>query len=327
MKSKFIFAAALSVIAVAVQAQQVKVATGSTKGTYHALFQNIAEKCGEQMAMIEVPTSGSLENLDKLSGKEVGAAFMQTDALFASAQGRDLGNIKTLVAFNRESVHVVTLANSGIKTGGTLGYGAKEVVFNTAEDLTGMKVAAAGGSMITAQLIKLQGQLNWTIVPVDSADAALAAVKSGAVQAAVLVGGQPLGNVKSLGTEYKLVGFKQGTIDLLKTVYVADKLSYPKLSQGAVGTIATEALLVTRTYNTPDKIAMLANFRSCVYSPTTVSGPTTICLLRWLARRSKWVYVVRNAATLTPQPSGRITSGVVAISANGPQVANTAWFW
>lgn len=247
-----------------VHAQQVKVATGSVKGTYHALFTNIADKCSDKMAMIETPSSGSLENLDLLAGKQVGAAFMQTDALFASAQGRDLGNIKTLMAFNPESVHVVTLANSGLKSGGTMGFGTKDVLFNSAEDLTGYKVAAAGGSMITAQLIKLQGQLNWTIIPVDSADAALLALKAGTVQGAVLVGGQPLGNVKALGSEYKLLGFRNQTVELLKTVYVPSKLSYPKLASGAVSSIATEALLVTRTYNTPDKIAMLATFRKCV---------------------------------------------------------------
>jgi len=264
MKSKILFAAMISVLAMSTQAQQVKVATGSVKGTYHALFTNIADKCGEKMAMIEVPSSGSLENLDLLTGKQVGAAFMQTDALFASAQGRDLGNIKTLLAFNPESVHVVALANSGMKTGGTMGFGAKDVVFNAANDLGGYKVAAAGGSMITAQLIKLQGQLNWTIVPVDSADAAIAAVKAGTVQGAVLVGGQPLGNVKALGSDFKLLGFRPQTVELLKTVYVPSKLSYPKLANGAVSSIATEALLVTRTYNTPDKVAMLGTFRKCV---------------------------------------------------------------
>lgn len=265
MKQKMIFAAILAVSALSAQAQQVKVATGGPKGTYHALFANIAEKCGEQMAMIEVPSSGSLENLDKLAGKEVGAAFMQTDALFASAQGRDLGNIKTLVAFHREAAHVVVLANSGLKSGGVAGFGGKEVVFNNVEDLAGMKVAAAGGSMITTQLIKLQGQVNWTVVPAKDNDEALALLKSGQVQAVVMVGGQPLGNVKALGSEYKLVGLQPKTVELLKTVYVADKLSYPKLSPTAVGTIATEALLVTRTYNTQDKLSMLSSFRSCVY--------------------------------------------------------------
>lgn len=268
MKLNIIVASALALFAVtAAQAQQVKVATGGLRGTYHALFANIADKCGDQMAMIEVQSSGSLENLDKLSGKEVGAAFMQTDALFASAQGRDLGNVKTLVAFNREAVHVVTLSASGMKTGGKLGtsFGATDVVFNTVEDLTGMKVAAAGGSMITAQLVKLQGQVNFTVVPAKDNDEALALLKAGQVQGVMMVGGQPLGNVKALGTEYKLVGFQPKTVELLKTVYLADKLSYPKLSPAAVPTISTEALLVTRTYNTPDKLNMLAAFRSCVY--------------------------------------------------------------
>lgn len=263
-KFSTVFAAVAMLVAVSAQAQQVKVATGGPKGTYHALFTNIADKCGSEMAIIGVNTSGSLENLDKLAGKEVGAAFIQTDALFASAQGRDLGNIKTLVAFHKESVHVVALASSGLKSGGVVGIGAKEVVFSNVEDLAGLKVAAAGGSMITAQLVRGQGQVNFTVVPAKDNDEALAMLKKGDVQAVMMVGGQPLGNVKALGTEYKLLGFKPATVELLKTVYVADKLSYPKLSASAVTTLATEALLVTRTVNTPERLAAMSNFRACI---------------------------------------------------------------
>lgn len=265
MKFKIVLAMAVALVASsAIQAQQVKVSTGGPKGTYHALFANIAEKCGDQMAMVEMPSDGSLTNLDRLTSKEAGAAFVQTDALFASAQGRDLGNIKTLVAFNKEAVHVITLSNTGLKSGGTLGFGKQDVTFNNVEDLNGYKLAAAGGSMITAQVVKAQGQINWTIVPVANTDAALSALKSGAVQGVMMVGGQPLGDVKALGSEYKLIGFRQNTIDLLKTVYTAEKLSYPKMSSSAVQSIATDALLVTRTYNTPDKLLMLANLRKCV---------------------------------------------------------------
>lgn len=265
MKFNKIFAAAIMLCAVTAQAQQVKVATGGPKGTYHALFTNIADKCGQEMAVIGVNTSGSLENLDKLTGKEVGAAFMQTDALFASAQGRDLGNIKTLVAFHKESVHVVGLASSGLKTSGNMvGLGKQDIVFTNAEDLTGYKVAAAGGSVITAQVLQGQGQLKWTIVPVESNDVAMAALRKGEVQGVVMVGGQPLGNVKALGPDVKLLGFKQGTVDLLKTVYVADKLSYPKITPNAIPTLATEALLTVRTVNTPDRLAALSSFRACI---------------------------------------------------------------
>lgn len=260
------FLAAILITATAVAgAQQIKVATGSPKGTYHALYSNIASICGSEMAVVGVNTSGSIENIDKLTSKEVGAAFVQTDALFATAQGRDLGNVKTLVAFNKESVHVVTLTQSLLKTGGNmLGFGKEALVFNTAEDLRGYRVAAAGGSIITAQLIKLQGQVNWTVVPVDSVDAAIAAVKSGDVQAAVIVGGVPLGNVRALGPDFKLLGFKPSTTELLKTIYVNDRLSYPKLSQVPVNTLATEALLVVRTLNTKERLAALSKFRSCI---------------------------------------------------------------
>lgn len=261
----FAIVAAGMLFQVEAQAQQVKVATGGPKGTYHALFTNIADKCGNEMAVIGVNTSGSLENLDKLTNKEVGAAFMQTDALFASAQGRDLGNVKTLVAFHKESVHVVAMASSGLKTSGNMiGMGKQDIVFNTAEDLGSYRVAAAGGSVVTAQLIRLQGQLNWTIVPVESNDVAMAALRKGEVQAVVMVGGQPLGNVRALGPDVKLLGFKQPTIDLLKTVYVADKLSYPKISPNAVNTLATEALLTVRTVNTPARLSALSDFRSCI---------------------------------------------------------------
>lgn len=301
--NKFVIAS-LALVATLSHAQQVKVATGSPKGTYHSMFTNIADKCGQRLAVIGVNTSGSLENLDKLTGKEVGAAFIQTDALFASAQGRDLGNIKTLVAFHKESVHVVALASSGLKTSGNIvGFGKQDIVFRNAEDLAGYKVAAAGGSLITAQLIKLQGQLNWTIVPVADADAALAAVKSGQVQAAVLVGGQPLGNVKALGPDMKLLGFKQSTAELLKTVYVADKLSYPKVSSSAIPTLATEALLVGRTVNTPDRKAALLSFRNCILQNVPEWQDADGAHPAWsqvnVNNRGKWQYMELSAAPVS----------------------------
>jgi TRAP-type uncharacterized transport system substrate-binding protein len=286
-----------------VQAQQVKVATGGSKGTYHALFANIAEKCGEQMAMVEVPTDGSITNLDKLAGKEVGAAFMQTDVLFASAQGRDLGNIKTLVAFNKESVHVIAGTASGLRTSGNMvGMGKEDIVFSTAEDLSGYKIAAAGGSVVTAQLIKLQGQINWSVVPVADNDAALAAVKAGQVQAAVLVGGQPMPIVKSLTGGVKLLPFKPTTVELLKTVYTPQKLSYTKLSTNAVSSIATDALLVTRTVNTPERLTALSNLRACISKNVPEWQDADGAHPAWsevdLNNKGKWAYYDLPAATI-----------------------------
>lgn len=267
MKKSLIIAVLALAAAGVATAQQVKVGTGGPKGTYKALFNNITERCGNELALVEVPSDGSLTNLDRLTNKEIGAAFLQTDALFASAQGRDLGNIKTLAAFNKESVHVVVLANSGLKTSGNMvGMGKQDIVFKNVEDLANYNVAAAGGSLITAQYVKHYGQVNYTVVPVASNDEALKQLKAGQVQAAILVGGKPFQLVRELGTEYRLVGFRPQTAELLKTTYVKDTLSYPKLSPTPVETIATEALLVVRTVNTPERVAALASFRSCIYN-------------------------------------------------------------
>lgn len=266
MKKSLVIAVMALAAAGMASAQQVKVGTGGAKGTYKALFNNITERCGAEMALVEVPSDGSLTNLDRLSNKEIGAAFMQTDALFASAQGRDLGNVKTLAAFNKESAHVVVLANSGLKTGGNMiGMGKQDVVFKSVEDLAGYSVAAAGGSLITAQYVKHYGQVNYNVVPVASNEDAIKALKAGTVQAAILVGGKPFQLVRELSSEYRLVGFKQQTTELLKTTYVKDTLSYPKLSPTPVETLATEALLVVRTVTTPDRVAALASFRKCIY--------------------------------------------------------------
>jgi TRAP-type uncharacterized transport system substrate-binding protein len=267
MKKSLVIAVLALAMAGMASAQQVKVGTGGAKGTYKALFNNITERCGNEMALVEVPSDGSLTNLDRLSNKEIGAAFLQTDALFASAQGRDLGNIKTLAAFNKESVHVIVMVNSGLKTSGNMvGMGKQDIVFKSVEDLAGYNVAAAGGSLITAQYIKQYGQVNYTVVPVASNEEAVKQLKAGQVQAAILVGGKPFTLVRELGSEYRLVGFKPQTTELLKTTYVKDVLSYPKLSATPVDTLATEALLVVRTVNTPERVAALASFRQCIYN-------------------------------------------------------------
>ena len=303
--------AILGSVAVSASAQQVKVATGGPKGTYHALFANIAEKCGQEMAMIEVPTDGSITNLDKLTGKEVGAAFMQTDVLFASAQGRDLGNIKTLVAFNKESVHVIAATASGLKTSGNMvGMGKQDIVFGYAEDLAGYKVAAAGGSVVTAQLIKQQGQVNWTVVPVADNDAALAAVRAGTAQAAVLVGGQPMPIVRGLTSGVKLLPFKPTTVELLKTVYTPQRLSYTKISTNAVASIATDALLVTRTVNTPERLAALSNLRTCIVKNVPEWQDADGAHPAWsevdTANRGKWAYYDLPAPTVAaPAKTGK----------------------
>ena len=63
---------------------QLKVATGGATGTYHRMFTEFQQACKDQIMQIEVPSKGSVDNMDKLLGNEVNAAIVQTDVLFLS---------------------------------------------------------------------------------------------------------------------------------------------------------------------------------------------------------------------------------------------------
>ena len=47
-----IIALAAAVLPALVSAQQITVATGSPKGTYHALYTDIASACGNELAVV-----------------------------------------------------------------------------------------------------------------------------------------------------------------------------------------------------------------------------------------------------------------------------------
>ena len=286
-------------IAGSVQAQQLKVATGGAKGTYSALYKEIGSRCGNSIPLIEQNTTGSMENVDLLTGNQINAAFVQTDVLFFRARSEDLGNIKTLLALHPEEVHVVAL-NVTYKSGGTtvMGktFGGQDVQLKTVSDLAGRTVGAAGGSAISAQVIRLQSEIPFTFKQYDDADKVLAALNAGEIQAAILVGGSPLGNLKDLGAEYKLLPFTEDVMGKLKGVYRPAKVTYSKMGAGGtdIQTIATDALFVTREYKTDKMVTGLSTLRSCVLGNLDELKETTGTHPKWQAisadNKGKWAY-------------------------------------
>ncbi|MGL4679245.1 MAG: hypothetical protein ACRCWC_07640, partial [Plesiomonas shigelloides] len=140
---------------------QVKVTTGAADGTYSTMFKQLAAACGNEVGMVEMNSTGSNENVDRLIGNQVNAAFVQTDVLFFRARTEELGNVKTLLALHPEEVHFVAPAVAKTKEGGIAGIGGKTPVFNTIADLAGRHVGAVGGSVTTAQVIRLQSEINF----------------------------------------------------------------------------------------------------------------------------------------------------------------------
>lgn len=247
------------------------IATGSKSGTYYALVSQLAQRCSnEQTQIVPVETDGSVDNLMKLLNNDVEAALIQSDVLMLKGlNDANLKNqVKTLMAFHQEEVHVPALAVSKVKEGG-YGFGAfkvgqKGVVLNSFEDLAGKKVGAAGGSIKTAQLIQLRTSIPFELVEFKTGDEVKNALLSGDIAAGIFVGGQPLGAISALDANWKLLPFNQISIERLKDYYGAARVQYPKMSPNSFPTIATDAILVTGNYRSPQKVAALKALVDCI---------------------------------------------------------------
>jgi len=307
MKSliKLAITSAMFLAATSVVAQtQLKVATGGATGTYHKMFVEFQQVCKDQIMQIEVPSKGSVDNMDKILGNEVNAAIVQTDVLFYRARNEDLAGIKTLFALYPEEIHVITPTTSPIMEGGTLGLGKKSAQFNTVADLNGRTIAAWGGSIVTAQVIRLQSEINFKVAELSDFKAAKAALDAGQVAAILMVGGQPMDDVRALTNAYKFLSFPEAVVTKLKSVYVPAKLNYSGMGQGGSGvqSIATESLYVTRSYKTAKYVESLSALRACFKQNVADLQETTGMHKKWQAvnpdNTGKWSYYELPAVTV-----------------------------
>lgn len=269
-QTSLLYAVIALVLALPLFAQDFSVATGDPKGTYSSMFKQLMQSCSTNVPGIkEINTTGCMENIDQLLGNQVNAAWCQADVLRFRSQNEPLENIKTLIALYPEEVHFLALAQSKVVLAspekGTLeklklkaGFGAEAAptykVFESINDLAGHRVGAAGGSYVTAQVIRLQGDIAYSVVHKESNDAVLAALNTGEIEAAVLVGGSPLASLKALGPDYKFLPVPDATLKKLEAVYRPAKLiGYPKMGLTSNGTqsVAVDAVMVTREYKTP----------------------------------------------------------------------------
>lgn len=281
-------------ISFAASAQQLQVATGGPAGTYSTMFKQLTGVCGNDVALVEVPSGGSQDNINRLVGNQVNAAFVQSDVLYLRARTEELGNIKTLLALHPEQVHIVARAVSGIKEGGTMGIGAKEAVFTDLGSLANRRIGAAGGSQVTAQVMRLQSEVPFQVVPFDSDAAVKKGLDDGLIEAALFVGGAPLGVVSALGPQYKLLPISAAAVEKLKGVYRPARLNYSRMNAAGISTISTDALFVTREYKTAKMTDSLAKFRACALAALDDLKETTGTHPAWQAvdgaNKGKWAY-------------------------------------
>jgi TRAP-type uncharacterized transport system substrate-binding protein len=245
------------------------VADGSSSGTYQLFLKEIVVATPDSgITFKEVPSSGAVENLDKLINNEVMGAFVHSDVLFHRSKaesGLDT-KYKTLLALFNEDVHFVALSTAKRTTGGTFGYGAKPVVFKDITDLSnGGRVGAAGGGFITANVIKLLGDISYSIVKFDSGKDVLQALNDGTIDAAVFVGAAPLPNLKDLGANYKLLPIPGNTADKLKLVYKPAVVTYTKMNPNGVPTVSAQCLFVAKVYKSQKMVNTIGAFRKSFF--------------------------------------------------------------
>jgi len=290
---KFILAIILGAAAFSVLAQNTfKVSTGGAGATYSRMAKEIGNVCANDIQLQELNSSGSMQNMDRLTGNEVQGAFVQTDVIKFRGNTEDLSNIKTLVTLHPEQVHLVALAAGAGKEGGVMGFGGKQVVFNTINDLAGRTVVASGGSYITAQVIRLQTEINFNVVEVADAKAAIEAVNAGTAAAALFVGGQPMDNLKTLNKAHKLLSIPEPMIAKLKNVYKPSTLNYTNMGSTGITTVSTDAILVVREYKTPKMVEALSKFRACFNAKAPELAETTGTHAAWtkvvVGAEAKW---------------------------------------
>lgn len=175
----------------------VSILTGGTQGTYYPLggtFANLISEATGVTATAEV-SQASAANVTALQNGDGEVAFVQTDIAFYAVEGTEMfektGKVESLQALGAlypETVHLVTLADSGIKS---------------FEDLKGKKVsvgAPGSGTYANAeQLLEIHG-LTMEDIEAQNLDFGESAdgLQSGQIDAAFITAGYPTSAVETL---------------------------------------------------------------------------------------------------------------------------------
>lgn len=282
----------------------LRVATGGTAGTYHQMFTELNSKCNDTLVLNETTTNGSLDNLALMIGNKVNASIIQEDILFLKKRTENaLLNYRTLFTLAPEEVHIIALS-AGKKQGGVLGFGGTVMTMNTINDLAGKKVGSYGGSMVTAQVIKLQTNIPFHVFDVGNQSRALDALNKGEIDAILAVGGSQLPWVEKLDSNYKLLEIPESVAGQMKDVYQKASLSYPSLNASGVPTVSTQAVFITRQYKTTEYVGALTSLRSCFFKSLPYLAETTGMHPKWAQVKDQTTEGYKGNFTWYDLPAG-----------------------
>lgn len=245
MKKLFIIIS--MVIFAATAFAEINIATGSTKGTYYAIGNDIARTCGMELYPME--TKGSVQNIEELiANPKVKFAIVQNDVLnfFKSKPqfAKEVSQIKMVYPFYTEEIHIVVRNGSNI---------------NSFSDLYNKKIVIGpqgSGSWLTGKLMNQISKVNWVEIETDTQEGFKMLIDK-QVDAVLYVAGAPvkilkdLDNVPNAGKYLKVLSIQHPALDSIyerKTIPANTYKWYGK----NINTYTTRAVLISYDY-TPDK--------------------------------------------------------------------------
>ncbi len=184
--------------------QYINIATGSTSGTYYPLGSAIAEILNKNIAGVNASiqtTGASVANINLLATGRVDVAFVQNDIAFYAVNGTELYkdkkvvNIKGLASLYPETIQIITLEKTGIKT---------------LADIKGKRVAvgaAGSGTEANARQILEAYGIGYGDIKVQylSFGEASSALKDGNVDLAFVTAGHPTAAIQEIANLEKMV--------------------------------------------------------------------------------------------------------------------------
>jgi uncharacterized protein len=262
--------ALLCIVPLATQAQALKIATGSTTGTYSIMFHELMKACAPSIGetLQEQNTNGSLTNIDLLTNNQVNGAIVQGDVLVfrAKADPNFQNQVRVVFPMHREEIHILVRADGQHEGGFALGgfhVGGKQVVLTDVRDLANRKVGAVGGSVLTAHVLADNSGIPFDVVEYKNNDELLAALQGNQVDAALMVMGAPSPQIQQLSADYRLLPVylpnqKAGS------VYAPTELSYANLTNSqSVPSLSIQAVFVAQNYKSPQMLAAFNKLRAC----------------------------------------------------------------
>jgi TRAP transporter TAXI family solute receptor len=198
-----LFCLLIAVGAASTQQKFLTIATGGTAGTYFPLGGALAEIWNKNIPKMNAnatATGASAANIAMLAKGDVDIVFTQNDIAFYALndieilKGKGTKDIRGLAALYNETVQLVSLADSGIKS---------------VSDLKGKKVgvgAAGSGTVLNAQQVLEAAGISFGDIKVQYLSFAECAsnLKDGNIDAAFNVAGAPTGAIQDLGASKKI---------------------------------------------------------------------------------------------------------------------------